>query len=344
MSVMKTSKKTFQMLTGREKAAILMISLGNDVASEILKAIGDQDDLEQLAMTIANMGKIEPDITRAVIEEFYDLYQASMYINNGGVEFARELLAKALGADKAAEILSRLSDSLATMPFEFLRRIDPNQLLNFIQNEHPQTIALICAYLKPEQAALVIGGLNPETQSDVAARIAMMDRTSPAIIREVEKILERKFSAVVTQDYFNAGGIKALVEVLNRADRSTEKTIIESLEEQNPDLAEEVKKLMFVFEDIVLLDDRSIQRVLKDVDSRELALALKAANEEVKTKVFKNMSERMSSIIRDELEFMGPVRLRDIEEVQQKIVAQIRKLEEMGEIIISRGGADEIVM
>ena len=340
----KTTKKTFAQLTGREKAAIMMITLGHDVASEILKAVGDQDDVEQLAMEIANMGRIEPEVTRQVIEEFYDLYQASMFINKGGVEYARELLAKALGADKAAEILSRLSDSLATMPFEFMRRIDPNQLLNFIQNEHPQTIALICAYLKPEQAALIIGGLNPELQSEVAARIAQMDRTSPAIIREVEKILERKFSAVVTQDYFNAGGVKALVEVLNRADRSTEKTIIESLEEQTPDLAEEIKKLMFVFEDIVLLDDRSIQRVLKDVDSRELALALKAANEEVKTKVFKNMSERMSSIIRDELEFMGPVRLRDIEEVQQKIVAQIRKLEEMGEIIIGRGGQDEIVM
>lgn len=340
----KTKKKTFAQLTGREKAAILMISLGHEVASELLKSLGDQDDLEQLAMEIANMGKIDPDITKAVIEEFYDLYQANQYINNGGVEYARELLSKALGPDKAAEILARLSDSLATMPFEFLRRIDPNQLLNFIQNEHPQTIALICAYLKPEQAALIIGGLDPEKQSDVASRIAMMDRTSPAIIREVEKILERKFSAVVTQDYFNAGGIKSLVEVLNRADRSTEKTIIESLEEQNPDLAEEIKKLMFVFEDIVLLDDRSLQRVLKDVESRDLALAMKAANDEVKAKIFKNMSERMASIIKDELDFMGPVRLRDIEEVQQRVVAQIRKLEEMGEIIIGRGGQDEIVV
>jgi flagellar motor switch protein FliG len=336
-------KKTFNQLTGREKAAVLMITLGHDVSSEILKSIGDQDDLEQLAMEIANMGKIEPDVTRAVIEEFYDLYQASMYINNGGVEYARELLSKALGPDKAAEILSRLSDSLATMPFEFLRRIDPNQLLNFIQNEHPQTIALICAYLKPEQAAMIIGGLNPEAQADVAARIALMDRTSPAIIREVEKILERKFSAVVTQDYFNAGGIKSLVEVLNRADRSTEKTIIEALEEQNPDLAEEVKKLMFVFEDIVMLDDRSIQRVLKEVDTKDLSYALKAANDEVKTKIFKNMSERMAGIVKDELDYMGPVRLRDIEEVQQKIVAQIRKLEEMGEIVIGRGGQDELV-
>jgi flagellar motor switch protein FliG len=343
--MLKPAKKTFAMLTGREKAAVLLVTLGYDVASEILKAFGDQDDLEQLTMEIANMGKIEPATTKAVIEEFYELYQASTFIANGGVEYARELLSKALGPEKAAEILGRLSDSLATMPFEFLRRSDPAQLLNFIQNEHPQTIALICAYLKPEQAALVIGGLNPDFQADVAARIALMDRTSPAIIREVEKILERKFSAIVTQDYFNAGGVKSLVEVLNRADRSTEKTILESLEEQNPDLAEEIKKLMFVFEDIVLLDDRSMQRVLRELDTKELSLALKAANEDVKSKVFKNVSERMGNMIKDELEYMGPVRLRDIEEVQQKIVAQIRKLEEMGEIIISRGGGqDEIVM
>ncbi len=337
-------KKTFQQLTGREKSAILMITLGHEVASEILRAISDEDELAELTMEIANMGKIQPDIAKAVVEEFHDLYRASMYINNGGVEWAREALAKAVGPDRAADVLARLSTSLTTVPFEFVRRIDANQLLGFIQNEHPQTIALILAYLKPDQAALIIGGLPPEAQADVAGRIAMMDRTSPTIIREVEKILERKFSSVVSQDFFNAGGIKSLVEVLNRAARATEKTIIENLEEQNPELAEEIKKLMFVFEDIILLDDRGIQRVLKEVDSRELALALKAANEEVKAKVFKNMSERMSAIIKDELEFMGPVRLRDIEEVQQKIVAQIRKLEEMGEIIIGRGGQDELVM
>lgn len=341
---MATVKKSIQTLTGREKAAILLIALGPESSAEILRAIGDDDDVEQLALEIANLGRVEPEVTKAVIEEFYSLYKASTYINNGGVEYARDLLRQALGAEKATEILARLSDSLETMPFEFLRRIDPNQLLNFIQNEHPQTIALICAYLKPEQAALIIGGLPPDSQADVAGRIAQMDRTSPTIIREVERILERKFSSVMAQDFFNAGGIKSLVEVLNRADRSTEKTIIESLEEQNPDLAEEIKKLMFVFEDIILLDDRSLQRVLREVDNKELALALKGSNEEVKTKVFKNISERMGNMIKDELEYMGPVRLRDIEEVQQKLVAQIRKLEESGEITISRGnGGDELV-
>jgi flagellar motor switch protein FliG len=339
----KSSKKGANELTGREKAAILLVSLGQDVASEVLRQLGDQDDLEQITMEIANLGRIEPDVSRAVIEEFYTIYQASRNAANGGVDIARDMLIKALGPERAAELLGRLTDQLATIPFEFMRRIEANQLLNFIQNEHPQTIALICAYLKPEQSATIIGGLSPEAQSDVAARIALMDRTSPAIIREVERILERKFSAVVSQDYFNAGGVKSLVEVLNRADRSTEKTIIEALEEQNPELADEIKKLMFVFEDIVVLDDRSIQRVLKDVESKDLALALKGSNDEVKAKIFKNMSERMAGMIQDELGYMGPVRLKDIEEVQQKIVAVIRKLEEGGEIVISRGGADELV-
>ncbi|MEB3285129.1 MAG: flagellar motor switch protein FliG [Candidatus Sericytochromatia bacterium] len=330
-------------LTGREKAAILLVSLGQDVASELLRHVKDQEDLEQLTMEIANMGRVEADVSRAVLEEFFSVYQASRSAATGGVDFARDLLSKALGPERAAELLGRLTDQLATIPFEFMRRIEANQLLNFIQNEHPQTIALICAYLKPEQSALVLGGLSPEAQSDVAARIALMDRTSPAIIREVERILERKFSAVVSQDFFNAGGVKNLVEVLNKVDRATEKTIIESLEEQNPELADEVKKLMFVFEDIVLLDDRSIQRVLKDVESKDLALALKGSNDEVKSKIFKNMSERMAGMIQDELGYMGPVRLKDIEEVQQKIVAVIRKLEEAGEIMISRGGADDLV-
>jgi flagellar motor switch protein FliG len=341
---MATKKKvTVNDLSGREKAAILLVSLGQDVASELLRQIKDQEDLEQLTMEIANMGRVEADVSRAVLEEFYSVYQASRSAATGGVEFARDLLSKALGPDRAADLLGRLTDQLATIPFEFMRRIEANQLLNFIQNEHPQTIALICAYLKPEQSALILGGLSPEAQSDVAARIALMDRTSPAIIREVERILERKFSAVVSQDFFNAGGVKNLVEVLNQVDRATEKTIIEALEEQNPELADEVKKLMFVFEDIVVLDDRSVQRVLKDVESKDLALALKGSNDEVKEKIFRNMSERMASMIQDELGYMGPVRLKDIEEVQQKVVAVIRKLEEAGEVVISRGGQDDLV-
>lgn len=330
-------------LNGRQKAAALLVALGPDVSADILKNIGSPEDVEQLTLEIANLGKIQADLTEDLLEEFYHMIQANKYITSGGVQYARAVLAKALGADKSEEILQRLSESLTALPFEFIRQADPTQVLNFIQAEHPQTIALILAYMKPAQAALVLSGLSADTQTDVATRIAQMDRTTPTVLREVEKVLERKFSAVMSQDFTNAGGIKAVVEVLNRVDRGTEKTILESLEEQNPDLAEEIKKLMFVFEDIVILDDRSIQRILREVDGKELALALKGANEEVKSRIFKNMSERMGKMIRDELEYMGPVRVRDVEEVQQKIVATIRNLEERGEIVISRGGGDELV-
>lgn len=330
-------------LSGKEKVAALLVALGPDTASAILKGMESNEDIESITLAIANLGKLEAETSEAILEEFYFMIQANEYITTGGISYARELLAKALGADKAEQILNRLADSLTTMPFEFIRQADPMQLVNFIQNEHPQTIALILAYMRPQQAALVISGLDPDMQIDVATRIAQMDRTNPAVLREVEKVLEKKFSAVMSQDFTNTGGIQALVDVLNHVDRSTEKTIMESLEEQNPDLSEEIKKLMFVFEDIVLLDDRSIQRVLREVENKDLALALKGANEDVRTRIFKNMSERMANMVRDELAYLGPVRVRDIEEVQQKIVGIIRTLEERAEIIISRGGADEVI-
>lgn len=332
-----------EQLSGKKKAAALLVALGGDTASAILKSMGNGEDIETLTLEIASLGKMTPEDTERILEEFYHTLQANQYINTGGVQYARELLTKALGRDQAEEILHRLSDSLTALPFEFIRQADSMQILNFIQNEHPQTIALILAYMKPEQAAMVISGLPSELQTDVATRVAQMDRTTPAVLREVEKVLERKFSAIMTQDFTNAGGIKALVSMLNSVDRGTEKTILESLEEQNPDLAEEIKKLMFVFEDIIILDDRSIQRILREVDTKELSLALKGSNDEVRVKVFKNMSERMGKIVQDELDFMGPVRVRDVEEVQQKIVSIIRALEERGEIIVSRGGGDELL-
>lgn len=332
-----------EQLSGKKKAAALLVALGGDTASAILKSLGNGEDIETLTLEIASLGKMTPEDTERILEEFYHTLQANQYINTGGVQYARELLTKALGRDQAEEILHRLSDSLTALPFEFIRQADSMQILNFIQNEHPQTIALILAYMKPEQAAMVISGLPSELQTDVATRVAQMDRTTPAVLREVEKVLERKFSAIMTQDFTNAGGIKALVSMLNSVDRGTEKTILESLEEQNPDLAEEIKKLMFVFEDIIILDDRSIQRILREVDTKELSLALKGSNDEVRVKVFKNMSERMGKIVQDELDFMGPVRVRDVEEVQQKIVSIIRALEERGEIIVSRGGGDELL-
>lgn len=330
-------------LNARQKAAALLVALGPETSGEILKHLGNNEDIEALTLEVANLGKLSHETTEEILEEFYHMIQANKYISSGGVQYARSLLSKALGAEKAEEILQRLSESLVALPFEFIRQADPTQVLNFIQAEHPQTIALILAYMKPQQAATVLSGLPHDMQTDVATRVAMMDRTNPAVLREVEKVLERKFSAVMSQDFTNAGGVKAVVEVLNRVDRGTERTILESLEEHNPDLADEIKKLMFVFEDITILDDRSIQRVMREVDSKELALALKGANEEVKSRIFKNMSERMGKMIRDELDYMGPVRVRDVEEVQQKIVATIRTLEERGEIIISRGGGDELL-
>ncbi|HAA90237.1 MAG: Flagellar motor switch protein FliG [Thermoanaerobacterales bacterium 50_218] len=330
-------------LTGKQKAAILLISLGPELSAQVLKHM-NEDEVEQLTLEIANIRKIPPEERDEVCQEFYQMCVAHEYITQGGIEYAKELLEKAFGPQKSAEIIARLTATLQVRPFDFIRKADPNQLLNFIQNEHPQTIALIIAYLDPEQAAAVLSALPPELQVDVARRVALMDRTSPEIIKEVERVLERKLSSVVLQDYTSAGGVKSLVEVLNRVDRATEKTIIESLEVQDPELAEEIKKLMFVFEDIVYLDDRAVQLVLREVDSHDLALALKGAGEEVRAKIEKNMSKRAAQILREDIEYMGPVRLRDVEDAQQRIVAVIRKLEEQGQIIISRGGREEIIV
>lgn len=275
--------------------------------------------------------------------EFHQMCLAKDYIASGGLDYAREILEKALGAEKAVNIINRLTSSLQIRPFDFARKTDPSQLLNFIQNEHPQTIALIMAYLQADQSAAILSALPSDRQVDVAKRIAMMDRTSPDVIKDVERILERKLSSLVTQDFTAAGGVDSIVEVLNRVDRTTERTIIENLEVQHPDLAEEIKKRMFVFEDIVLLDDRSLQLVLREIESKDLALALKASSNEVGGKIYKNMSKRAADMLREEIEYMGPVRIRDVEEAQQKIVNVIRKLEEAGEIIVSRGKGDEII-
>ena len=238
----------------------------------------------------------------------------------------------------------KLTASLQVRPFEFVRKTDPSQLLNFIQDEHPQTIAMILSYLAPGQSALVLGALPPEKQADVAKRIALMDRTSPDVIKEVERVLERKLASLANQDYTIVGGIDSIVSILNSVDRSTEKHIMESLEIDEPELADEIRKKMFVFEDILLLDDRAIQRVLRDVDNNDLAVALKGSNDEVQGAIFKNLSKRLASMIKEDMDFMGPVRMKDVEEAQQKIVGVIRRLEDAGEIVISRGGGDEIIV
>lgn len=268
---------------------------------------------------------------------------AQEFISNGGIDYAREVLERALGTQKAIDIVNRLTSSLQVRPFDFVRRTDPAHLLNFIQSEHPQTIALILSYLEPQKAAQILSSLRHEIQADVAKRIATMDRTSPDVLREVERVLERKLSTLASEDYTSAGGVDAIVEVLNNVDRGTEKIIIEALEEDDPELAEEIKKRMFIFEDIVLLDDRAIQKVLREVDTNDLAKALKGVEPEVQEKIFKNMSKRASSLLREDMDFMGPLRLRDVEESQQKVVNIIRKLEESGDIVIARGGEEELV-
>lgn len=327
---------------GRRKAAILLVGMGADASSAIFRHLR-QEEIDELTLEIASLGAVPAARKMEVMQEFYDTAVAQDYISEGGLDYARGLLERALGAEKANEVMSRLSASIQVSPFEFLRRTDASQVLNVISNEHPQTIALILAYMPPDTAAQVISALAPELQSEVAMRVAIMDRTAPEVVREIERVLERKLSSVLTQDFASAGGIRSLVEVLNQVDRTTERTILESLDEQNSELADEVRKLMFVFEDIMLLDDRSIQQVLREVENKELGLALKGTTDEVKEKIFKNMSERAAAIIKEELQFMGPVRLKQVEEAQQRVVTIIRKLEDAGTIVISRSGEDELI-
>jgi flagellar motor switch protein FliG len=336
-------KKDVKDLNGRQKAAIFLVSIGSDISAEIFKYLRD-DEIETLTFEIARLETIEPEQKDAILSEFQEMMMANQFISIGGIDYARELLEKSLGSQKAIDIINRLTSSLQVRPFDFIRRTDPAHLLNFIQQELPQTIALILAYLEPNKASVILQNLPHEVQSEVARRIAIMDRTSPEVLREVERVLEKKLSTLSSEDYTTAGGVGSIVEILNLVDRSSEKQIIEALEEEDPELAEEIKKRMFVFEDIVMLDDRSIQKVLREVDTQELSKALKSVDAEVQDKIFRNMSKRAAQMLKEEMEFMGPVRLKDVEEAQQKIVSIIRHLEDTGEIVVARAGEDELVV
>lgn len=329
--------------SGIQKAAILLIALGPEKSANIFKHL-KEDEIEELTLEIANTRSVSPQTKELVLEEFYQVCLAQQYIAEGGIGYAKELLDKALGEEQAQAVISKLTASLQVRPFEFVRKTDASQVLNFIQDEHPQTIAMILSYLSANQASMIIGALAPEKQAEVAKRIALMDRTSPDVIKEVENVLERKLASVANQDYTIVGGVDTIVGILNTVDRGTEKHIMESLEIEEPELADEIRKKMFVFEDILLLDDRAIQRVLRDVDNNDLEVALKGSNEEVKGVILKNLSKRLAAMIEEDIEFMGPVRMKDVEEAQQKIVAIIRKLEDAAEIVISRGGGDEVIV
>ena len=330
-------------LTGKEKAAILLIALGQDISKEVFKHL-ESEEIEELYLQIAKTTKVSSEMKDRVFEEFNELMLAQQYLAQGGITYARELLQSALGESKAVEIITKLTSSLQVRPFDFIQKTESEQILNFIQGEHPQIIALIVSYLPANKAGEIFRNLPEEKQIDIARRIASMERTSPEMIREVERVLERKLSTVVGQDYTSVGGLDTLIEMLANVDRGTEKTIIESLSETDPELAEEIRKRMFVFEDVILLDDRAIQQVLKSVESKDLSLALKGSSEDVSEKVFKNMSKRAADMLREDMEFAGPVRVKDVQEAQQRIVNVIRKLEETGEIVIARGGEDEMIV
>ena len=330
-------------LSGRQKAAILMVSLGSEASAKIMKNLRE-DEIEELTLEIANLKKVGNDVKDTVLEEFLQICIAQEYLVTGGIEYAKEILEKALGSQKAKEIIGKLTASLQIRPFDFARKTEPSQLLNFIQNEHPQTIALVMSYLRPEQAAIIISALPPIQQVEVARRIASMDRTSPEVLREVEQVLEKKLSSFVMHDFTITGGIEPVVDILNRVDRGTERTILEALAEEDPELADQIKSRMFVFEDVVGLDNKSIQRILREVDVKDLGLALKTSSEELKELILKNMSKRAAEMLQEDMQMMGPVRLRDVEEAQQKIVNVIRQLEDSGELVIARGKEDEMIV
>jgi flagellar motor switch protein FliG len=330
-------------LKGKNKAAILLLALGPDLSARVFKHLNEKE-IEELTLEIANLQKVSTEIKDNILDEFYQLLQAKDYINRGGIEYAREVLEKAVGNDRARIILERLMATLQVRPFDNIRKTDPPQLLSYIQNEHPQTIAMIMTYLQAEQASQVLSSLPQNLQADISRRIALMDRTSPEIIKEVESVLEQKLSAILNNEYTTTGGIDSIVNILNLVDRGTEKNILDQLEEKDPELASEIKKRMFIFEDIILLDDRAVQLVLRQVESHDIALALKTASGEVENKIFSNMSKRAGEILREDIEYMGPVRLREVEEAQQKIVNVIRQLEDSGEIVIARGGESEIIV
>lgn len=336
---MATKKKD---LNARSKIAIFLMFLGAELSRDVVKML-TEEEMESVAVEIARIRKVDQEDRDQVVEDFYNMIKAQEFITQGGVSAARDFLTGAVGDEMAESIISKLTSSLEVQPFDLIRAADPEHLKNFISGEHPQTIALILAYLQADKAAMILSSFSPDVQVEAAKRLAQMDRTSPEIVRDVEAILEKKLSTVASSDYTSVGGVEALVEIINNVDRSTEKAIIENLEIQNPDLAEEIKKRMFVFEDLNTLDDRGMQRVLKEVDSKDLSLALKGASEDVKGKFLKNMSKRAAQMLQDEMAFMGPVRIKDVEEAQQKIVNVVRGLEEAGELVLSRGGEDELI-
>ncbi len=331
-------------MKGKQRAAAMLIALGPELSAEVLKYVRDED-IERLTWEIFSIGQLSPDSRDEVLAEMYSNVVAREYVSIGGIEYAHEMLERALGKSRATEIVQRLSMNSRAIPFQFLREVDPTQLTSFLRHEHPQVIALILAYLPPDRASMLLSTVSPDMQSEVAVRIATMDRTTPEVVHEIETVLRKKLASVLTphQEFAKAGGIESLVELLKQVDRGTEKAILDSLERTDPKLADEIKKRMFIFENIAALDDRSIQRVLREVEVRDLGIALKGTSEEVRQRITTNMSERAAAMLVEDMQALGPLRLRNVEEAQGRIVQVIRRLDDAEEIVISRGGEDEIL-
>jgi flagellar motor switch protein FliG len=330
-------------LTGKQKAAILLISLGREASSKVFNNL-PEEEIEQLTLAIANVHKVDNKEKEEVLKEFHEMCIAQDYLAMGGISYAQDVLESALGKDRAREIIHRLTSQLQVKPFDFARRVDPMQIYQFVQNEHPQTIALVLAHLEPQQASMILSSLPEELQSDVARRIALLEQTSPDVIKEVESILEQKLAATVSQDFSVVGGIESIVSILNGVDRKAEKSILEQLGMKDSELVEEIRKRMFVFEDIINLDRRAIQRIIQEVENQDLLLAMKAASPEVKKVIFENMSNRMVETFEEEMKYLGPVRVKDVEEAQGRIVSVIRRLEDSGEVVMARGGNDGVLL
>lgn len=336
-------RKKGEEISNRQKAAILLMAIGPDLAGNVVRHLAEEHT-EQLTLELARLDKVSPGQRSAVIAEFYESAQAQEFIAEGGINHARQVLESAYGPERAEEIIKRIVAAMQVVPFEFLKHADPSQVLSFIQDEHPQTIALILAYMPVTGAAAILSKLSPDMRTEVAGRIAMMEQTPPEVIKRVEQVLEKKVSSIISQEMTQAGGPKALVDLLNRVDRSTERLIIENLSETSPELADTVRNMMFVFEDVVVLEDKAIQALLKEVDAKELATALKGVNANVQEKIYRNMSERAMAMLKEDMEFMGPVRMRVVEEAQQKIVSVIRRLEESGEIVVNRSSEEDLLV
>jgi flagellar motor switch protein FliG len=334
---------TVKDLTGKQKAAVLLMSMDVDVASKVFKEL-DMKEVEQIAVEITNLRDISPSIVEDVIEEFYQLMTASSYMVEGGLEYAQVLLEKTYGPEQAREIIEKIRVLTTVRGFNILKKADPQQLANFLSKEHPQTIALILSHLPPDQSAEVLNEFKEDLRAETIMRIATLGKISPKLLQEIEQVVDEIGEATLSQDLATAGGSKLVASILNKSNNANAKSMLESIEEKDYNMATEIKRLMFLFEDIVLIDDKGIQRILRDVDKKDLSLALKISEEKIRDKIFKNMSERASAVIKEELEYMGPVKLKEVEAAQMRIVDVIKELEEQDEIVIGgRGNADVFV-